>query len=239
VTARVPTIVAGPGAGARAADRRGRRRLVVGAGVALASTLGVAAVVAGPRAWRAAAAGIAAVGAGAGPAAAGAGDAPEGELCVVAPLQPWDRASGIAIHAPRPVPDDARCPVCGMFPARAPERAAQVIFADGDTHFLDSPLSLHRYLGEVARHARGRDAASIAARWLRVADAPGWHDPARVAYAAGGTWRTPMGPGQPTAFADPDAAARLVAAQGGRVLVAQAMTPEALDAFDARRTHRH
>ena len=35
------------------------------------------------------------------------------EVCVVAPPLAFDPQSGLALHAPRPVPVDARCPVCG------------------------------------------------------------------------------------------------------------------------------
>ncbi|MDD2881113.1 MAG: hypothetical protein PHQ58_11815 [Rhodoferax sp.] len=33
---------------------------------------------------------------------------------------------------PRAVPADVRCPVCGKYPARSPDWAAQVIFTNGD-----------------------------------------------------------------------------------------------------------
>ncbi len=60
------------------------------------------------------------------------------EVCIVAPPQPYDPASGLALHAPRPVPVDARCPVCGMYPARNPDWAAQLVFANGDTHAISA-----------------------------------------------------------------------------------------------------
>lgn len=60
----------------------------------------------------------------------------EDAYCVVAPPTPFDPAWGVGRLEPRPVPKDARCPVCGMFPARNPDWAAQVIFRNGDTQFL-------------------------------------------------------------------------------------------------------
>lgn len=63
-------------------------------------------------------------------------DAMGDDVCVVAPATPYDANSGLPMGAAREVPADARCPVCGMFPARSRSWAAQVIFADGDAHFF-------------------------------------------------------------------------------------------------------
>ena len=82
----------------------------------------------------------------------------ETDLCLVAPATPYDPASGLAPTEARTVPREARCPVCGMFPARAPDWAAQIIFDDGDAHFFDSPLSLFMYLHDMARYGAGRQA---------------------------------------------------------------------------------
>ncbi|MBU1396829.1 MAG: nitrous oxide reductase accessory protein NosL, partial [Gammaproteobacteria bacterium] len=68
------------------------------------------------------------------------------DLCIVAPATPYDPASGRAMLAPRPIPADARCPVCGMYPARFSRWAAQSIFKDGAAHYFDSPLDLFVFL---------------------------------------------------------------------------------------------
>lgn len=41
------------------------------------------------------------------------------DICVMAPPQAYDPASARAMLVARAIPDDARCPVCGMYPARA------------------------------------------------------------------------------------------------------------------------
>jgi hypothetical protein len=41
------------------------------------------------------------------------------DICIVAPPIPHDPASALPVLAARPVPAHARCPVCGMYPARA------------------------------------------------------------------------------------------------------------------------
>ncbi|WP_332395134.1 hypothetical protein [Ralstonia sp. 1B3] len=90
------------------------------------------------------------------------------EICFVAAPTPYDPRSGVAPDAPRAIPPHARCPVCGAFPSRVPDWAAQVIFADGDAYFFDSPLSLFIYLRNLPRYAAGRQATDIAAAYVRA-----------------------------------------------------------------------
>ena len=91
----------------------------------------------------------------------------EPDVCIVAPPTPYDPASGLPPTAARPIPVDARCPVCGMFPARSPDWAAQVIFRNGDAQFFDSPLSLFMYLQDVARYSRTEAEVPIVFTGLR------------------------------------------------------------------------
>ncbi len=144
----------------------------------------------------------------------------EDDVCVVAPPTPYDPASGQPPDAARPVPAEARCPVCGMYPARAPDWAAQVIFANGDAQFLDSPLSLLRYLERVPMYARGRSAADIVARYVTDATlgAGHWIDARRAFYVHGASARGPMRAGNLPAFRSPEAAQDFAARHGGRVL---------------------
>lgn len=83
-----------------------------------------------------------------------------------------DAASGLPPHAPRPVPPKARCPVCGMYPARFPRWAAQIIYADGAAHFFDSPIDLLVFLADMPRYAPDRKKADIRSRWVTDASAP-------------------------------------------------------------------
>ena len=125
----------------------------------------------------------------------------EPDVCIVAPPTPYDRASGLPLHAARPVPPDVRCPVCGMFPARSPDWAAQVIFDNGDAQFFDSPLSLFMYLQDVERYSPGRSATQIIAR-----------------YVHGSTAKGPMRAGNLPAFATREDAQAFAQRRGGSVL---------------------
>jgi len=140
------------------------------------------------------------------------------DVCVVAPSSPYDPALGQPLTAAREVPADARCPVCGMYPARARAWAAQVIFADGDAYFFDSPLSLMLYLGNVAHHTRGRTADAIVARYVTDTDTGGWLNAQEAVYVKGSSAMGPMRAGNLPAFADAEAAQEFVQQRGGRAV---------------------
>ena len=140
------------------------------------------------------------------------------EVCVVAPPTPYNPASGLPLQAAREVPADARCPVCGMYPARSRDWAAQVIFADGDAQFFDSPLSLLLYLGDVAHYTRGRSADTIVARYVTDAVTRQWVHAGDAFYVHGSSALGPMRAGNLPAFASADAARGFARERGGRVL---------------------
>lgn len=140
------------------------------------------------------------------------------DVCVVAPPTPFDPASGQRLEAPRAIPTDARCPVCGMYPARSAEWAAQIIFANGDAHFFDSPLSLFQYLADVAKYSQGRTAQELVARYVTDAETKTWIAAETAMYVDGSSARGPMRAGNLPAFASTEAARRFAERRGGKVL---------------------
>ncbi len=166
--------------------------------------------------------------------------APTGEVCLVAPSLAYDPASGLARFAARPVPAEARCPVCGMFPARSPRWAAQVIYRDGDVHFFDSPLSLHLFLADVPRYASGRSRADVAVHYVTDhAGGGGWIDAQGAYYVHGSSEAGPMRAGNLPAFATLATAQAFAAARGGRVVMASQIDAALLRSLDTRSVHRH
>lgn len=165
--------------------------------------------------------------------------APPEEVCLVAPSFSFDPASGLDRFAARPVPPDARCPVCGMFPARAPRWAAQVIYRDGDVHFFDSPLSLHLFLADVPRYASGRHLADVAVQFVTDREAGGWVDARGAYYVHGSSDAGPMRAGNLPAFATLASAQAFAAARGGRVITASQIGTAMLRALDTRSSHTH
>ncbi len=145
------------------------------------------------------------------------------DVCIVAPTFAYDPASGLAPTAAREVPATARCPVCGMFPARNRRWAAQVIFTDGAVQYLDSPLSLFHYLQRVARYTPGRVAADIAAVYVSDQATGQWLDADQAMYVHGSTLLGPMRAGNLPAYATHADALVLVSVRGGTLISAAAL----------------
>lgn len=161
------------------------------------------------------------------------------DVCFVAAPQRYDPASGLSLLAPRQVPADARCPVCGMYPARAPAWAAQLIFSNGDTYFFDSPLSLYLYLNAVARYSPGRSATDVAVTYVTATETVQWTLAGQAFYVRGSTALGPMRNGNLPAFASELGAQRFAQQRGGKVINAWDISPALLDALDTRPSHRH
>lgn len=112
---------------------------------------------------------------------------------------------------------EARCPVCGMFPANYPKWRAQIAFRNGTTTEFDSPYDLLRFLGNMAKYDKQHTAADVAqilvtdyAKRTRI-------DARQAYYLSGSTIRGPMGPDLPT-FSNRADAEFMARTSGGRVL---------------------
>ena len=161
------------------------------------------------------------------------------DVCVVAPPTPYNPASGLPLESARPVPADVRCPVCGMFPARSPDWAAQVIFANGDAQFFDSPLSLFMYLSDVARYSPGRSADEIVAHYVTDVSSKSWTDARSAFYVHGSSAKGPMRAGNLPAFASKKAALQFAAQRGGTVLAYAVVDAGLVTQLGGQGTHAH
>ncbi|MBN8442201.1 MAG: nitrous oxide reductase accessory protein NosL [Thauera sp.] len=172
---------------------------------------------------------------------------PPGEdMCIVPPTRAsaahaYDPASGLGLHDARPIPADARCAVCGMYPSRFPRWAAQLIFDDGRAHFFDSPVDLFLLLAEPARFDAQHRGEQAVALYVSDSRGGGWLDARRAVFVIGSRTRGPMrGPDLP-AFADAASAEAFIAEQGGRAIGFDDITPTLLstlrDQNHARHTH--
>jgi copper chaperone NosL len=161
------------------------------------------------------------------------------DLCIVAPPTPYDPASGLAMLAPRPIPADARCPVCGMYPARFPRWAAQVIFKDGDAHYFDSPVDLFVFLQRVDRYNRRYTLDDVAASHVTDFETGQWIDAKNAVFVHGSSTFGPMRDADLPAFASHKAADGFVRSHGGKVLTRAQITPELLRSLSRNVHHRH
>lgn len=170
------------------------------------------------------------------------------DVCFFAPMHPWN-GRGDPLAA-RPVPAEARCPVCGMYPSRHPRWAVQVIFADGNTHFLDSPLSLFHYLRQVERFAPGRRRRDVAAIYVsnvsygdadtdKAMGSDRWLLAEQAYFVHGSDLMGPMRGGNLPAIASLEAAKLLVASHGGVALRFSTLDEALPTVLQSLRPHPH
>jgi nitrous oxide reductase accessory protein NosL len=168
------------------------------------------------------------------------GSGAEDDYCIVAPAIPHDPASGIPLLAPKPVPQDARCPVCGMYPARFEKWAAQVIYKDGASHFFDSPVNLHVFLADVSRYTTAYTQADIHASFVTDVVSGVWLEVSTAWYVLGSNALGPMRDGNLPAFATHKSALAFAQAQGGTVMIASDVTLDHLHTLiPSTRHHQH
>lgn len=161
------------------------------------------------------------------------------DLCIVAPATPYDPASGLAMYAPRPVPAAARCPVCGMYPARFPRWAAQVIFKDGAAHYFDSPVNLFDFLNKVHRYDRRHTRDDVAASYVSDLESGQWIEVEHAFFVQGSAAVGPMRRPDMPAFASRKAAEVFARHYGGTVLTPADVTPTLLRSLGSNAPHRH
>lgn len=161
------------------------------------------------------------------------------ELCIVAPATPYDPASGLAMLAPRPIPADARCPVCGMYPARFPRWAAQSIFKDGAAHYFDSPIDLFVFLQRVDRYNSRYAVDDVAISFVTDFETGQWIEAQDAFFVHGSSAFGPMRDADLPAFASREAADTLTRSRGGKVLAFTEVTPELIQSLNRSVHHLH
>ncbi len=161
------------------------------------------------------------------------------ELCIVAPATPYDATSGLDMLAPKSIPADARCPVCGMYPARFPRWAAQAVFKDGASHYFDSPVDLIVFLQRVDRFNKRYALKDIAASYVTDFQTGQWIEVGNAFFVQGSTSLGPMRTADLPAFSTRLAADAFAASQQGKVLTYTQITPELIQSMNRNVHHRH
>lgn len=164
----------------------------------------------------------------------------EMDFCVSSPAISHDPASGLAPDAPRPAPADTRCPVCGMYPARYPRWAAQVIYNDHHAHFFDSPVDLLQFLRNVQRHRPGYSRADILSIWVSNARAeapPQWLRAESAWFVHGANVVGPMRTPDLPAFASQTEAEAFIRERGGQMLAFAAISEDIVRSLSSKRNH--
>lgn len=171
--------------------------------------------------------------------AGGRVDLIENELCIVAPATPWDPASGQPLHAAKSIPLDARCPVCGMYPARSPRWAAQVVFSDGASHFFDSPIDLFAFLQRTDRANARHTREDIAVSYVTDFETRQWIEAQRAFFVQGSAVLGPMRDADLPAFSTRESARDFARSRGGTVLAFEQVGPELIRSLNRNTHHLH
>lgn len=143
-----------------------------------------------------------------------------------------DPVVGLDPIAARPVPAEARCPVCGMYPSRYPRWAAQLIFKDGKALFFDSPLELFRFLLDMGHYHDAHGPDDVARAYVSDAGDGRWVSIVEAHFVEGSGLLGPMHNPDLPAFAELEAAEAFVAERGGRPIRMEQITPDLLHALE-------
>lgn len=160
------------------------------------------------------------------------------DLCIVAPTTPYDPDLGLDMLDPRPVPDDARCPVCGMYPARFPNWASQTIFKDGAAHFFDSPVDLFAFQQRLSKDKR-YSLDDVAVSFVSDFETGHKIEAQHAFYVHSSSAIGPMRDADLPAFASREAADALARERGGTVLAFADITPRLIQSLNRSVHHRH
>lgn len=160
-------------------------------------------------------------------------------LCIVAPATPYDPASGLAMRAPKSIPADARCPVRGMYPARFPRWAAQMVFKDGTSHFFDSPIDLFVFMQGIDRYNMRYALDDVAMNYVTDFETGRWVEAQHAFFVHGSTVLGPMRDADLPAFASIESADSMVRNRGGKVLTFTGVSPELIRTLNRSTRHLH
>ncbi|MFN2339217.1 MAG: nitrous oxide reductase accessory protein NosL [Gammaproteobacteria bacterium] len=157
-----------------------------------------------------------------------------GDAAGRAPREPGihDPVAGHDPFAARSVPAEARCPVCGMYPARYPRWAAQLIFKDGKAVFFDSPLELFRFLLDMGHYHDAHGPDDVARAYVSDAGDGRWVSIVEAHFVEGSGLLGPMRNPDLPAFAELEAAETFVAERGGRLIRMEQVTLDLLHALE-------
>ena len=86
-----------------------------------------------------------------------------------------------------------KCPVCGMFVAKYPDFAAQIIFKDGSYAAFDGTKDMIKYYLDLAKYNPSKKTADIAAIYVTDYYDLKWIDGYKAFYVEGSDVYGPMG----------------------------------------------
>ena len=86
-----------------------------------------------------------------------------------------------------------KCPVCGMFVAKYPDFAAQIVFKDGSYAVFDGVKDMFKYYFNLTKYNRSKKAADIVSIYVTDYYDLKWIDAYKAFYVEGSDVYGPMG----------------------------------------------
>ena len=104
-------------------------------------------------------------------------------------------SSNVSAGKKKPVPPSAKdkCPVCGMFVAKYPDFAAQIVFKDSSTFFFDGIKDMFKFYFNLARYNKSKKIADIDSIYVTDYYDLKWIDGFKAFYVEGSDVYGPMG----------------------------------------------
>ena len=104
-------------------------------------------------------------------------------------------SSAVSAGDKKPVTPSAKdkCPVCGMFVAKYPDFAAQIIFNDGSTFFFDGVKDMYKFYFNLTRYDKSKKIADIESIYVTDYYDLKWIDGFKAFYVEGSDVYGPMG----------------------------------------------
>lgn len=161
------------------------------------------------------------------------------DLCIVAPATPYDAATGLAMIDPKPIPATARCPVCGMYPARFPRWAAQTVFNDGASHSFDSPVDQFAFLYKIDRYSKRYSQKDVTVSYVTDFESGQWVDVKHAFFVQGSSALGPMRTADLPAFSSRQSANQFAHSHGGKMLAYADVTADMIQSLNRNVHHRH
>ena len=121
-----------------------------------------------------------------------------------------------------------KCPVCGMFVAKYPDWACEVLFRDGSRAVFDGPKDLFRFLADMKAYAPARTAADVDRVFVKDYYAVEPIDGRTAFYVLGSDTTGPMGRELVPFGREADAREFLKDHHGRKVLRFREVTPSVL-----------
>lgn len=131
----------------------------------------------------------------------------------------------------RPTKSD-KCPVCGMFVARYPDWAGQVVFKDGSVSFFDGAKDLYKYYLNLKKYAPKKTQADVDGIYVTEYYGMKLIDGTKAYYVIGSDVYGPMGRELIPFLGESEAREFMKDHKGKRVLRFEDITPAVLEQLD-------